>query len=63
MNKLYITFLLSITSLVFVQAQNELYNNGSLIYINNQVGTLKAYSVTDMPTLYVDGETIITQVL
>ncbi len=56
MNKLYITFLLSITSLVFVQAQNELYNNGSLIYINNQVGTLKAYSVTDMPTLYVDGE-------
>lgn len=39
-------------------AQNELYNNGDVIYVNGQAGTLGAYAtgVGNEPTLYVKGE-------
>lgn len=37
-------------------AQNEVFNNGALLFVNNQAGTIKNYNVGDMPTLYVNGE-------
>lgn len=55
MNKLYILYVLLFTC-ISAFAQNELYNNGALIYVNGQSGTLKAYAPTDMPTLYINGE-------
>ena len=41
-----------------VTAQNELYNNGALLYINGQAGTTKIYNATDMPTLYINGSVV-----
>ena len=59
MKKLY---LLAISCSIFltnqIHAQNELYNNGALIYLNGQAGTVKAYNALDMPSIFVDGEIV-----
>ena len=56
MNKFYLIILLTTTTFFCSYSQNELYNNGALIYVNGQAGTNKAYAPADMPTLYVNGE-------
>jgi hypothetical protein len=58
MNKNLLLILLTTTTSFFSFSQNELYNNGALIYINGQSGTNKAYNPSDMPTLYVNGEVV-----
>jgi hypothetical protein len=60
MVKLYTLFLLlSILLSPLLKAQNEFYiQDGAIVSINNQVGTIGQTSVSDMPTLYVDGDII-----
>lgn len=48
MNKLYIFFILYLSVVSISYAQNEFYNNGSIVYINGRVNT-------SIPTLKVNG--------
>lgn len=58
MDKFYTLFLLLLILVTpFLKAQNEFYiQDGAVVFVNNQDGTVGQTSGSDMPTLYVDGD-------